>query len=90
MVTIRLYAWLREEVGVGEIRLGYRGPISGLLLLLRLVLGDTASSIFGDDGQLKHGIVLGLNNRIVNPKMFKEEFVDDCDVVDIMPLGSGG
>ncbi len=90
-VVVRFFAWLREEIGVSEIVLDGLGSLADLLSGIRKSLGSRSGAIFEDDGSLRNNVIIAINNRIVSSEgSFEKISLRDGDIIDIMPLGSGG
>ncbi len=90
MITIRFYAWIREKFGIRELRIDKKPQtLCDLLQLLRGEIGEKADILFDGDG-IKGGIMIGINNRLVRLDRLEDIYLRDGDIIDIMPLGSGG
>lgn len=90
-VKVRFFAWLREEVGLSHLTLSNVEFLADVLASLSEILRDKQNSFLDDRQKLKSGILIALNNRIVNPSQDLSRIrLCDGDVIDFLPLGSGG
>lgn len=89
-IRIRFYAWLREKIGTREIVINKPFLFIELRNILAKHVSEGLDRIFDDNGNIRDGIMIGLNNKLVNKSKLKELFIREGDVLDIMPLGSGG
>ena len=90
MVIVRFYAWIREKLGVGKLTINTKlQTIQELFLELKKILKEESDILFSDN-QIRKGIMIGINNRLV--RIEKQEMIrlKEEDIIDIMPLGSGG
>lgn len=79
-VTVRFFAWIREELGLGSVSVDAT-DIDDLFDKLKKMLKNKFVVIE------RNSIFLSVNNEIIKNR--KRKFRDG-DIVDIMPLGSGG
>lgn len=89
LVKVRFFAWLREEIGMREITIKCKGTLRDLLECIRSMLKDKADRIFSD-GRIRKGVIIAINNKVVDTKDINKIILENEDVIDIMPLGSGG
>ncbi|MEM2849787.1 MAG: MoaD/ThiS family protein [Candidatus Bathyarchaeia archaeon] len=90
-VTVRFYASLRDDVGVGEVVVRLNdSSFSSLINGLRMLLGVKAGRIFSEDGSLRNGLMVSVNNAIIHLSNVQEFKLCEDDVVDFMPTPSGG
>jgi len=91
-VKIRFFAWLREEIGAPSISLEGVSSLDDLISQLREMLGEKSEVLFSSDGSLRSHIVLAVNNVVIDirQKNLRTVLLKEGDIIDIMPLGSGG
>ncbi len=87
-VKVRFFAWIREEVGRGEIVIKCKDTLYDVFECIRMIIGDKINKIIYD-GRLREGIIIAVNNEVVTENLDRI-ILRDKTVVDIMPLGSGG
>jgi len=90
-VTVRFYASLRERLGVKKVNLQLEEGSSFTSAMEKLAetLGNKADVIF-DKLKIKDSVMVSVNNNLVKPSDLTELKLKDGDVIDIMPLPSGG
>ena len=90
-VTVRFYASLRERLGVKKVNLQLEEASSFTSAMEKLAetLGNKADVIF-DKLKIKDSVMVSVNNNLVKPSDLTELKLKDGDVIDIMPLPSGG
>ena len=90
-VTVRFYASLRERLGVKKVNLQLEEGSSFTSATEKLAetLGNKADVIF-DKLKIKDSVMVSVNNNLVKPSDLTELKLKDGDVIDIMPLPSGG
>jgi len=90
LVKVRFYAWLRESIGRRELIIDdCPETLLELFLMLRKILGEKARAIFDDD-HVRSEIMIGVNNVLIKKMDIGNIKIRKEDVVDIMPMGSGG
>jgi len=90
-VKVRFYASLREDIGVGEVTVHLNDQsFNALKNSLKAVLGGKADRIFLEDGTLRRGLIVAVNNTIIHQSSIQELKLRENDVVDFMPAPSGG
>jgi len=90
-VKVRFYASLRDDVGVGEVTVHLNDQsFNALKNNLKALLGEKADRIFSEDGTLRRGLMVSINNTIIHPSNIQKIKLRENDVVDFMPAPSGG
>ena len=90
MIVARFYAWIKENLGFDKLTINTKlQTIQELFLELKKILKEKSSVLFDND-QIKRGIMIGINNKLVRLEKPENIRLNEDDVVDIMPLGSGG
>ena len=90
MIVVRFYAWIKENLGFDKLTINTKlQTIQELFLELKKILKEKSSVLFDND-QIKRGIMIGINNKLVRLEKPENIRLNEDDVVDIMPLGSGG
>lgn len=88
---MRFYASLRDDIGVGEVIVHLNDrTFNALKNNLKVLLGEKADRIFSEDGALRRGLIVSINNTIIHPLNIQELELRENDVVDFMPTPSGG
>ncbi|MEM2238929.1 MAG: MoaD/ThiS family protein [Candidatus Bathyarchaeia archaeon] len=90
-VRVRFYASLRDEIGAEEVVM-YLSDSSFYSLLSRLkaLFDGRADRLFSEDGKLRDGLIVSVNNSIVHLSNVRELKLCENDIVDFMPAPSGG
>jgi molybdopterin converting factor small subunit len=90
-VKVRFYASLRDYIGVGEVIVHLNERTFNMFRdNLKALLGEKADRIFSEDGTLRRGLIVSINNTIIHPSNLQELKLCENDVVDFMPAPSGG
>lgn len=90
-VRVRFFAWLKDEIGFSEILFHDVETLADVLNRVYEALRGRQNVLFNEIRGLKSGILMVLNNKIVSSKRdLSEVSLADGDVIDFLPLGSGG
>jgi len=90
-VKVKFYASLREEIGIEEIVLELLNPtFSALINALKNTIKSKSNAIVDSKGEIRSDIMISVNNKLINRLNLGKLNFEDGDIIDIMPLPSGG
>lgn len=90
-VRVRFYASLRDEIGTDEVIIHLsNSSFNSLLSTIKALYGVRANRLFSEDGKLRDGLIVSVNNSIVHLPNTQELKLSENDLVEFMPTPSGG
>lgn len=91
-VRVKFYASLREKLGVSEVVLKLKENSNFVSLMGKVaeIIGNDTSAIVNDELELRGNVMISVNNNFVKHSDLVRLKLKGGDVVDIMPLPSGG
>lgn len=90
-VTIKFYASLREKLGINKVALQLKENSKFMAVMEKMmeIVGNKAYVIC-DKLEIKDNVMVSINNNLIKRSDLAELRLKEGDVIDIMPLPSGG
>jgi len=91
-VRVKFYASLREKLGVRGVvlKLKENSNVISLMGKVAEIIGNDMSVIVNDELEVRDNVMISVNNNFVKHSDLVRLKLRGGDVVDVMPLPSGG